>query len=42
MQDEAICITIPIVQSDGHRFPSVYRVLHTLAKNHTSKAKYLC
>lgn len=24
--------TVPVVQSEGHRLPSVYRVLHALAK----------
>lgn len=32
------CVS-PVMQSDGHRLPSVYRVLHTLAKTTPLKQK---
>lgn len=31
---------LPVMQSDGHRLPSVYRVLHTLAKTTPRKQRH--
>lgn len=31
---------LPVMQSDGHGLPSVYRVLHTLAKTAPQKQKH--